>query len=170
METATRPILRVNKVEIVSPPEGLIPIRPICEALGVSYERQYRKVKESKELESIIAYRATVGADGKLREMVCLPVEYIYGWVFSINPDNVKPEVKEQVIRYKMECYHALYLYFHRPQEQADEQNRQERESLHIIDRAMVQIDELKKLVAGERRKLERIRKQRLSDEPQLFG
>lgn len=169
MEATTRTIIRVNNVEIVSTNEGLIPIRPICEALGVDYKSQYQKVKESKELESVVVLSTTTGADGKKYEMVCLPVEYIYGWVFSINPGNVKPEVREQVIRYKMECYHALYLYFHRPQEQADEQNRQERESLHIIDRAMAQIDELKKLVAGERRKLEKIRQERLMNEPKLF-
>lgn len=162
-------IIRVNGVDIVATGDGMIPIRPICEALGVSYERQYRKVNESEELRSTVAVRATVGADGKQREMVCLPTEFIYGWLFTINPDNVKPEAREKVRRYKMECYHALYLYFHRPIERMDKQNRQERESLEIIGRAQAQIDELKKLVAGEQRKIKKLREERLKDEPQLF-
>ena len=154
-------IIRVNGVDIVATSDGLIPIRPICEALGISYERQYRKVNESEDLGSVVALRATTGADGKQYEMVCLPIEFIYGWLFTINPDNVKEEAREKV--------RALYLYFHRPMERMDEQNRLERESLHIIDRATAQIDELKKLVAGERRKLEKIRQERLTNEPQLF-
>lgn len=162
-------IIRVNGVDIVATSDELIPIRPICDALGISYERQYRKVNESEDLGSVVALRATTGADGKQYEMVCLPIEFIYGWLFTINPDNVKEEAREKVRRYRMECYHALYLYFHRPMERMDEQNRLERESLHIIDRATAQIDELKKLVAGERRKLEKIRQERLTNEPQLF-
>lgn len=74
-------IIRVNGVDIVATSEGLIPIRPICEALGISYERQYRKVNESEDLGSVVALRATTGADGKQYEMVCLPIEFIYGWL-----------------------------------------------------------------------------------------
>lgn len=162
-------IIRVNGVDIVATSEGLIPIRPICEALGIDYSRQLKKVKESEDFASIVGVTPTVGADGKEREMVCLPIEFIYGWLFTINPDNVKEEARAKVRRYRMECYHALYLYFHRPMERVDEQNRLERESLHIIDRATAQIDELKKLVAGERRKLEKIRQERLTNEPKLF-
>ena len=56
-------IIRVNGVDIVATSDGLIPIRPICEALGISYERQYRKVNESEDLGSVVALRATTGAD-----------------------------------------------------------------------------------------------------------
>lgn len=33
-------IIRVNGVDIVATSEGLIPIRPICDALGIDYSRQ----------------------------------------------------------------------------------------------------------------------------------
>ena len=69
-------ITRINDVAIAatSNEQGdiLIPIRPICDALGVSYERQYRKAKEDDILGSTVALRATVGADGRQREMVCV--------------------------------------------------------------------------------------------------
>ena len=44
--------------------------------------------------------------------MVCLPLMYIYGWLFTINPKNVAPEAKETVTKYRMECYQALYRHF----------------------------------------------------------
>ena len=86
METKT--IVRVNNVDIIATSDGLIPIRPICEALGVDYKSQYQKVKNSEELASVVVLSTTTGADGKMYEMVCLPVEYIYGWVFTISPST----------------------------------------------------------------------------------
>jgi esterase/lipase len=56
----------------------------------------------------------SVGADGKQREMFCLPLEFVFGWLFTINPKNVSEEARPLVIRYKMECYRALYNYFTR--------------------------------------------------------
>ena len=40
--------------------------------------------------------------------MLCLPLEYLNGFLFGINADRVKSELKEQVIRYQRECYKVL--------------------------------------------------------------
>ena len=89
----TRVIARINNVDIVSTSdEQLVPIRPICEALGIAYPTQFQKIQEDEDLSSTITLRVTVGADGKQREMACLPVEFVFGWLFTINPKNVKPE------------------------------------------------------------------------------
>lgn len=90
----------------------LVPIKPICEALGVAFRSQYEKIKNDEILGSTVMLSMTVGADNKEREMVCLPSEYIFGWLFTINPNNVNPDARETVISYKHECYHALYNYF----------------------------------------------------------
>ena len=45
--------------------------------------------------------------------MLCLPIEYLNGFLFKINPNKVKDEkVRERIIRYQKECYRALYEYF----------------------------------------------------------
>ena len=109
----TRVIARINNVDIVSTSdEQLVPIRPICEALGIAYPTQFQKIQEDEDLSSTITLRVTVGADGKQREMACLPVEFVFGWLFTINPKNVKPEAQSAVRRYRMECYRALYEHF----------------------------------------------------------
>lgn len=42
----TKIIARVNNVDIVSTSdEQLVPLRPICEALGIAFERQTAKIK-----------------------------------------------------------------------------------------------------------------------------
>lgn len=115
MKTTT--IATINSVAIVMNDDSqkLVPIKPICDALGIAYQSQISKLKEDDFLNSVITLSVTTGADGKSYEMVCLPFEYIFGWLFTINPKNVKEESREIVARYRIECYKALYNYFTEP-------------------------------------------------------
>ena len=119
METKTTAIARINNVDIVLINDGekRIAIRPICEALGVSYQAQIDKVKNDAKFNSTVMLSITVGADGKQREMVTIPFKKVFGWLYSINANNVKPEARENLIRYQEECNDALYTYFTRHDE-----------------------------------------------------
>lgn len=113
METKT--IARVNEVTIqVISDNGskLVPIKPICEALGIDYPTQFNKLKEDDFLSSVIGLSPTTGSDGKTYEMVCIPLKYVFGWLFTINPRNVKEEARESVAKYRAKCYDVLYEYF----------------------------------------------------------
>jgi hypothetical protein len=44
--------------------------------------------------------------------MLCLPLDFLNGWLFGINADRVKPEVRDQVLRYQRECYRVLATAF----------------------------------------------------------
>ena len=104
----TREIAKVNNVAIMAgnDPKKLVPIKPICEALGIDYARQFQKLKDDEDLGPTIGLTPTVAADGKIREMVCLPMEFIFGWLFTINPKNVKPEAQEAVRTYSLQSYY----------------------------------------------------------------
>lgn len=119
METKSVNVLaKINDVEIqvVNDKENiLVPVRPICEALGVNFQSQRNKLNEDEFLSSVVVLSATTGADGKSYEMVCLPFEFIFGWLFTINPKNVKEEAREAVMQYRVECYRALFSYFTEP-------------------------------------------------------
>lgn len=113
MKTTT--LAKINNVTIQmvsSNNEKLIPIKPICEALGIQYPTQFNKLKEDDFLNSVIALRATTGSDGKQYEMVCLPIEFVFGWLFTINPKNVNPDARDAVSKYRIECYRALFRHF----------------------------------------------------------
>ncbi len=113
----TKIIARVNNVEILSTSdEQMVPIRPICEALGIDRKRQQDKIKEHPILASTGGLKPLIAADGKEREMYCLPLRYIFGWLFTIHPDNVAEEARESMIRYQQECYQALFEHFTEPQ------------------------------------------------------
>ena len=149
METKT--IVRVNNVDIIATSdEQMIAIRPICEALGISVERQRKKIQEDEDLNSVAALRAATGADGKRYEMLCLPVRYIFGWLFTINPANVKPEAQEAVRVYRRSCYDALYHHFFGTQRRQLEQNRAEIALLEELAELNQQQQQLKQTIADK--------------------
>lgn len=107
-------IATVNKVTLFvgQDPEQLVPIRPICDALGVDFASQYQRIKRDEIYSSTVVVTTMVASDGNDREMVALPMEFIFGWLMSIDTSRVNPEAKDAVIRYKLECHKALFHYF----------------------------------------------------------
>jgi len=94
-----------------------VAVRPIIENLGLNWSKQYRKILADPVLSQVVAQKATTskGEDGKTYtvKMLCLPVEYLNGFLFKINPNKVKSEeTREKIIRYQKECYRVLYEYF----------------------------------------------------------
>jgi hypothetical protein len=58
--------------------------RHVCDALGISWPRQFRKIKEDEFLKSTVVISPTVAADGKKRVQTMLPIEFANGWLFTI--------------------------------------------------------------------------------------
>jgi hypothetical protein len=84
-----------------------IALKPICEILGVVFDRQLRTMKADPILGSRWALKPIQVPEDQARKMVCLPEYLIYGWLFSIKSDS------SELLQYKQECYEALYNYFH---------------------------------------------------------
>lgn len=84
-----------------------IALKPICEALNVDYVRQFKNIKQDVFFNELLSKQTTVGADKKLREMICLSEKDIYGWIASINSKSEELQV------YKRTCYDLLYNHFH---------------------------------------------------------
>ena len=107
-------VARIKDVSImlIDDAEKLVPIKPICQALEVNYSSQLEKIKSDEILGSTVPLRGIVAADGKEREMACIPFKLVFGWLFTINPKNVKAEAKEQIIKYRLECYNAPFQLF----------------------------------------------------------
>lgn len=157
-------IVNGQAISVCNDEQQLVPIRPICDALGVSYKRQTQKIKEHAILGSTVASKATVAADGKTREMLCLPLRYVYGWIFTINPTNVSEAARESVIKYQLECYDVLYNHFFRTMKRNTEQNDAEKRCLDNIEKLEQTVAEAKNLLREEKRRLEEIRSERLDD------
>ena len=173
----TRIIARINNVDIVSTSdEQLVPIRPICEALGIDANGQKQRIERDEILGSTACVIHAVAADGKEREMTAIPYMYVFGWLFSIDTSRVSEEARPSVIRYKQECYRALYEHFMGGQQKQIEQNKMEIALLEDIaeikelqNELKQQQSQLKQKESEKYKQLEKLRAERLSNEPTLF-
>lgn len=105
-------IITVNEKEIIIATlnnEKYVAIKPICGAIGVDFQTQLSKIKEDEILSQLYRLRPITGSDEKVYKMGTIPLKYVFGWLFTINPNNVKPEIKENLIDYKKQCYEALF-------------------------------------------------------------
>ena len=111
-------------VTAVIAPDGTVyvPVRPLCELIGADWTSQYRRIKRDAILNDVsmsVAVTATHIDDPKSRQrktqdMIALPLNYLNGWLFGMNPSRVKPEIKESLLRYQRDCYNVLYEAFGR--------------------------------------------------------
>jgi hypothetical protein len=92
-----------------------VPIRPLCEAVGVDWSAQRQRLIRDPVLSDVS--RSVVVTTTQLdrrsgqratQKMLCLPAEFLNGWLFGISPDRVRPELRDTVIRYQRECYAVL--------------------------------------------------------------
>lgn len=90
-----------------------VAMKPIAEGMGLSWPRQFRKLQENKT-KFKHCHMATVAEDGKNREVVCIPLNKLNAWLFSVNPEKVRKDIRPNVIRYQEECAFVLYEYWHK--------------------------------------------------------
>jgi len=137
--------------------EQLVAVKPVCEILGVAYQSQQAKLKEHPIYSSVITLSVTTGADGKKYEMVCIPLRFFSGWLFSINPDNVKEEVREKLIEYQLKCNDILYDYFFRHADFAMKKQEEISLQLDVVAKAKEDFRNAKKILSDAETRLNRI-------------
>jgi outer membrane murein-binding lipoprotein Lpp len=52
------------------------------------------------------------GADGRQRDLVCIPLDMLPGWLFGITTSRVRPELQPKLSRYRAECFRVLWNAF----------------------------------------------------------
>ncbi len=88
-----------------------VPAKPICENIGIDWEGQRQRIQRDDVLAEG-AFIIQVPSNGGNQEMVCLPLHYLNGWLFGINTKKVRPAIRDKMLRYKKECYEALWQYW----------------------------------------------------------
>lgn len=86
------------------------PMKPIVEGMGLSWVGQYERLKRDESRWGIRVIRIpTEGAD---QDAICLPLRKLPGWLMTIQPTRVKPEVRDTIIAYQNECDEVLWQYW----------------------------------------------------------
>jgi len=85
-----------------------VAIKPITDFLGLDWPSQYQRVQRDDVLAEEIKLITVTSADGKQRDMLCLPLEFFHGWLFGVDTHRAKPELREKLTRYRRECFLLL--------------------------------------------------------------
>lgn len=90
-------------IQIIVADDGheFMPLKPLCEHLGLPWEKQRLRLKLSAKRWGTTLMGGT--SAGGEQEMTCIPRVRVGGWLHSINPNKVKPEAREALIRYQQE-------------------------------------------------------------------
>ncbi|HCP0187379.1 TPA: phage antirepressor Ant [Escherichia coli] len=88
-----------------------VAMKPIVESLGMSWSTQQTKLMKQISKFNCV-HMNMVAADGKLRKLLCLPLKKLNGWLFSINPEKVRADIRDKLIQYQEECFTVLHDYW----------------------------------------------------------
>lgn len=106
-----------DEVTAVRADDGVVyvPLRPLCDIIGVDWSAQYRRIKRDLVLNQVAISVAitTMDTDPHSKtphtsELLCLPLDYLNGWLFGINASRVKDEIRDKLVQYQLECYRIL--------------------------------------------------------------
>ena len=121
-------------VEVKGQLKIYVPIRAICEHLGLNWAGQLQRLRRDeilgKALSVCVIHTDRLGT----REAICLPIELLPGWLFGIDANRVKLELRPKMIIYKGECFNRLWEAY-----QAD--------ALPLVDLKPIQADETIKIL-----------------------
>ncbi len=95
-----------ESIEVI---DNFVSVNKICQNLGIDKSRQYQKIQADPTYKSELR---EIEINGIIQKVLCIPYNKINGWLFSISVNRVKPEVKQNLIEYKNECFEVLYRHF----------------------------------------------------------
>ena len=99
-------------IAVMPDDEVFVPIRPITDFLGLDWSGQYQRIQRDDVLQRRSGMIVVTTTDGSRREMLCLPLDLLPGWLFGISTSRVRPELAPKLGRYREECFRVLWRAF----------------------------------------------------------
>lgn len=88
-----------------------VAMKPICENIGLQWEAQLKRIKRNHVLNQGMSIM-DIPTNGGNQQIVCLPFSMLNGWLMGVDANKVKPEIKDTLTKYQLECYDVLYKHF----------------------------------------------------------
>lgn len=91
----------------------MIPVKPICDALGLDWEGQRQRIERHPVLsKGACIIQVPFGPGGK-QGMACLPLTRLNFWLATVNSDRIENKaIRDRVILYQEECADVLFAHF----------------------------------------------------------
>ena len=98
--------------------EPYAPVRPIVENMGLDWKNQHRKLMAGRERFCVVILTTQLPDDDQGRDVVCMPVRKLAGFLATINHNRVRNGLRAKVLAYQRECDDALWAYWTQRQKQ----------------------------------------------------
>lgn len=82
-------------------------VKPMAEAIELDWASQFVKITKDPKFSRCDI--TMTGADGKQYKMLTLPVRQLNGWLYGINANKVKPEVRQKLLEFQEQCHIHIY-------------------------------------------------------------
>jgi len=88
-----------------------VAMKPICENIGLNWDGQRQRIKRNHVLNQGAVIITAPSASGD-QDYIALPLGMLNGWLMGVDANKVKPEIKDTLVKYQLECYDVLYQHF----------------------------------------------------------
>lgn len=93
--------------------EWFVALKPIVEAMGLDWSGQRQRIHRDPILSEGAGMIPSPFGRGGEQEALCLRLDLINGWLFTIDSSRIKDEsVRDKVLMYQRECYRVLFEHF----------------------------------------------------------
>lgn len=93
-----------------------VPVKPIVDYLGLAWTGQQQRIQRDpilSEVALIVRIESeNMSQTGGNPNVLCLPLDFINGFLFGIQVNRVRQELQEKVLTYQRECYRVLAAAF----------------------------------------------------------
>ncbi|MFZ6727338.1 phage antirepressor N-terminal domain-containing protein [Undibacterium sp. MH2W] len=86
-----------------------VAMRNLVESIGLAWQAQIVKIKSNPRWGVMEIMTPSKGGN---QATLCMPLRKLHGWLMTLSPNKVKPELREKVIAYQNECDDALWDYW----------------------------------------------------------
>ena len=90
-----------------------VAMKPIVENIGLNWDAQRQRIKRHPVL-SGGAVVITVPSSSGDQNTTFLPVDMLNGWLFGVDVNRVRPELRPRLMQYQRECFQVLNAHFNR--------------------------------------------------------
>lgn len=92
--------------------EPFVPMRPVVQGMGLDWKSQHAKLSAGRFSTCMVEITTQLPGDTQRRAVACLPLRKLTGWLMSIHPNKVRPDLREGIIAYQNECDDVLWAYW----------------------------------------------------------
>lgn len=90
-----------------------VPMKPICDNIGLAWNAQFERIKRHPVMSTCIRMtRIQMPGDDQSREVFCLPLGMLNGWLFGVDVNRVKAALRDKLMDYQRECFDVLFQHF----------------------------------------------------------